>query len=374
VQVNILLSILAIPILIYVGVRLFLLTPVFGAKSEGESLEKIKLSPQFIKGRFRNFGAKRADMTFSKMPQLIQESNKRKINRKPSHLVTWLKREREDFEQHHNDQLRATWFGHSAILFEMEGLRFAIDPMLGQAASPIPLAVRRFHKSVPLKAQDFPELDAVIYTHDHYDHLDYGTVKKLKNKVKHWYTPLGVAAHLKRWGVKPDNITELDWWEETTLGHLTLTSTPNQHFSGRTFQGRDRTLWCSWVINGKHNKIFFNGDSGYYDGFRIIGEKHGPFDLCFMECGQYHHLWKENHMTPEESVQAFTELGGKKIIPIHWGAFTLAPHSWTDPIERMAHACSQLQLDLITPKIGETVILHKHEPKEKWWIADTTKN
>ena len=142
-----------------------MLTPVFGAKSEGASLERIKQSPQYIKGRFRNFGAKRADMTFAKMPQLMKESNKKKIDKRPPKAVTWLKRKREEFEQEHNDHFRATWFGHSALLIEMEGLRFAIDPMLGQAAAPIPFAVRRFHKSVPLKAADFPELDAVIYTH-----------------------------------------------------------------------------------------------------------------------------------------------------------------------------------------------------------------
>ncbi len=353
--------------LLYILVRLFLLTPVFGAESKGEYAERIKNSPQFIKGRFRNFGAKRADMTFSKMPKLMQESSNSKIERKPKRKINWLQRQRSEFEQNHSDDFRATWLGHSALLIEMEGMRFAIDPMLGQAAAPLPFAVRRFHKSVPLKAEDFPELDAVIYTHDHYDHLDYGSVKKLKHKVKHWYAPLGVGAHLRRWGVDPDAITEVDWWEENTLGHLKLISTSNQHFSGRTFGGRDKTLWCSWVIEGQKNKIYFNGDSGYYDGFRVIGEKYGPFDLCFMECGQYHYMWKENHMTPEESALAFKELKGEKLIPIHWGAFTLAPHSWTDPIERIVYACEQNGIELITPRIGETVVLGKYEPKAKWW-------
>ena len=344
-------------------------TAVFGAESQGESLERIKTSPQFIKGRFRNQDRKRADMTLSKMPKLMQESNTGKVDRKPRHQVAYLKRTKEDFAQRPDEPLRVTWFGHSAVLIEIEGVSLLMDPMLGKAAAPVPFAVRRFHKEVPLAPEDFPEIDAVIYTHDHYDHLDYKSVKRLKSKVGHWFVPLGVAAHLKRWGVAAELITESDWWEERRFKHLTLISTPNQHFSGRKFAWRDKTLWCSWVIKSEQQSIFFNGDSGYYGGFTKIGDAYGPFDLCFMECGQYHYMWKENHMIPEETAQAFIELKGKKLIPIHWGAFTLAPHSWTDPIERLTAAASKLNIDLITPRIGESVILGKHEPKSQWWMS-----
>lgn len=342
-------------------------TAVFGAESTGESLKRIQNSPQFIKGRFRNQGRKRADMTLSKMPKLMQESNTVKVDRKPKQKVQYIKRRKEEFENLPVDPLRVTWFGHSAVLIEIEGVRLLMDPMLGKAAAPVPFAVRRFHKEVPLAPKDFPDIDAVIYTHDHYDHLDYKSVKRLKDKVKHWFVPLGVAAHLKRWGVLGEHITESDWWEERTFKHLTLISTPNQHFSGRKFAWRDKTLWCSWIIKSEHNSIYFNGDSGYYGGFEKIGTAYGPFDLCFMECGQYHYMWKENHMIPEETAQAFLELKGKKMIPIHWGAFTLAPHSWTDPIERLSNAAQELKIDLITPRIGESVILNKYEPKEQWW-------
>jgi len=343
-------------------------TAVFGAESSGEDLERILNSPQFINGRFRNQGRKRADMTLAKMPQLMRENNTGKVERKPKSKVEFLQRSKADFEILPEEALRITWFGHSAFLVEIEGIRLLFDPQLGRYAAPVPFAVRRFHKRVPLKPEDFPEIDAVIYTHDHYDHLDYRSVKALKNKVGHWITPLGVGAHLKRWGVDPNSITQLDWWEEISFKHLGIISTPNQDFSGRKFSWRDKTLWCSWVIQGTENKLFFNGDSGYYNGFEMIGEKFGPFDVCMMECGQYHYMWKENHMTPEETAQAFLELKGKTMIPMHWGAFTLAPHSWTDPIERISHMAKELGFNLITPRIGESVIPGKHEPKEQWWI------
>jgi len=342
-------------------------TAVFGAEATGEDLQRIINSPQFVKGRFRNQGRKRADMTLSKMPKLMRENNTGKVERKPTKKIQYLERSKADFATLPDQPLRITWFGHSAFLVEIEGIRLLFDPQLGKAAAPVPFAVRRFHKRVPLQPEDFPEIDAVIYTHDHYDHLDYASVKKLKDKVGHWITPLGVGAHLKRWGVDPKLITQLDWWEETSFKHLRIISTPNQHFSGRKFAWRDKTLWSSWVIEGKENKIFFNGDSGYYSGFEIIGNKFGPFDICLMECGQYHYMWKENHMTPEETAQAFLELKGKSMIPMHWGAFTLAPHSWTDPVERISHMSEELGFNLITPRIGESVIPGKHEPKEKWW-------
>lgn len=342
-------------------------TPVFGAESKGEHLQRIQNSPQFVKGRFRNRNRKRADMTLARMPQLMKESNTGKVERKPAKRIQYLSRTKEDFASLPVEPLRITWLGHSAFLIEMEGIRILFDPQLGRYAAPVPFAVRRFHKSVPIKPEDLPGIDAVIYTHDHYDHLDYGSVKRIKDKVKHWITPLGVGAHLVRWGVKREHITELDWWEKTQLHHLTLVSTPNQHFSGRKFAWRDKTLWCSWVVQGAENKIFFNGDSGYYGGFEEIGKAYGPFDVCMMECGQYHYMWKENHMVPEETAQAFIELKGKKLIPMHWGAFTLAPHSWTDPIERLSIAANELNIDLITPRIGESVIPGVSEPKAQWW-------
>jgi len=363
----ILLYILIVIVLFTIAVLLYMKLPVFGAKVEGDLLTRLEQSPQFINGRFRNRNRKRADMSLSKMPKLIQESNNSKVDKKPRRAIPFLERKKEDFTATYNGKLRITWFGHSAFLLEVDGLKILIDPMLGKAAAPVSFAVRRFHKKVPIQVEDLPEIDAVIFTHDHYDHLDYGTVKKLRNKVKHFYTPLGVGAHLEKWGVDKKKVSELDWWGETTLGHIGLTATPTQHFSGRTFGDRDKTLWCSWVIQTKELNLFFSSDSGYFGGFEQIGNEYGPFDLCFMECGQYHYMWKENHMTPEESAQAFLDLKGEKMIAMHWGAFSLAPHDWRDPIERMVHASKELDIDLITPKIGESVELEIHEPKAYWW-------
>jgi len=359
--------ILVLIILIPICVYLYMKLPQFGATVTEERMKSFSESPQFKKGRFRNYNFVRADMSFSKLPQLMKESLFSGLDKVPDINLPQVQRRKEEFEITTDDSLRMTWFGHSAYLVEMEGKKIFFDPMLGAAASPIFLAVRRFNQTLPLRAEDLPELDAVVFTHDHYDHLDYSTILKIKDKVKHFYTPLGVGDHLIKWGVSPDKVTQLDWWQNIKIDHLKLICTPTQHFSGRTIKDRDRTLWSSWVLQSQHKNIFFNGDSGYFKGFKEIGDKYGPFDVCFMECGQYHYMWKENHMLPEETAQAFLDLQGEILIPLHWGSFSLAPHDWHDPIERLSAACDSLNIDLITPKIGQTVIHDKDMQVDKWW-------
>ncbi|SFC91293.1 L-ascorbate metabolism protein UlaG, beta-lactamase superfamily [Bacillus sp. OV322] len=268
-----------------------------------------------------------------------------------------------------SDAPRVTWFGHSAFYLEMEGKRLLFDPMFGSRPSPVSWAgTKRYTRSFPVQPDDFVELDAIIISHDHYDHLDYLSIRQLKDKTPRLIVPMGVRQHLIKWGVPSEKITEHNWWDELKLDGLTLACTPARHFSGRGLFNRDSTLWCSWVIAGRETKVFYSGDSGYGPHFKEIGEKYGPFHLTLLECGQYDERWSAIHMMPEQTVQAHLDLGGNLLIPVHWGAFTLAFHSWTDPAERVTKAARKHQIDISTPRIGETVLFASGQyPNTSWW-------
>ena len=263
-----------------------------------------------------------------------------------------------------------TWYGHSAILLEIEGKRILIDPMLGPAASPVPFLTKRFEYEDPIDLDDIVDIDAVLISHDHYDHLDYPTISKIKDKVGHFYTALAVGEHLKHWGISSDKITELDWWQTSKIGHIELVATPARHFSGRGVTDRNKTQWASWVILGRHNRVYFSGDSGYAPHFSEIGDKYGPFDFTMMECGQYNEMWEAIHMMPEQTIQAHIDLKGKIMMPIHWGAFNLSLHDWTDPIERAKAEADRLGVTLLSPYIGDRFVIEKEGPEEpnaNWW-------
>ncbi|MFD0050955.1 MBL fold metallo-hydrolase [Actinomycetes bacterium NPDC127524] len=267
------------------------------------------------------------------------------------------------------DAPQVTWFGHSAFYLEMEGKRLLFDPMFGSRPSPVSWAgTKRYSRSFPVQPDDFVELDAIVISHDHYDHLDYRSIRQLKDKTPRLIVPVGVRQHLIKWGVPSEKITEHNWWDELKLDGLTLACTPARHFSGRGLFNRDSTLWCSWVIAGRETKVFYSGDSGYGPHFKEIGEKYGPFHLTLLECGQYDERWSAIHMMPEQTVQAHLDLGGNLLIPVHWGAFTLAFHSWTDPAERVTKAARKHQINISTPRIGETVLFASGQyPKTSWW-------
>ncbi len=251
---------------------------------------------------------------------------------------------------------------------ELDGKKIFLDPILGDVLGPHPLiGSKRFNDTLPLAIENIPNLDAVIISHDHYDHLDYGSIKKLKDRVAHFYVPLGVGAHLISWGVREDKITEMDWWESISFSGIKLTATPSRHFSGRGITDRFSTQWSSWVIKGENANIYFSGDSGYDSHFKEIGDKFGPFDLAIMECGQYDAQWPLIHMMPEETVQASIDVKGELLLPIHWGAFKLGLHSWTDPIERVTTEASLKNVTITTPIIGETVIVGEPIPTSEWW-------
>ncbi|MDP4128047.1 MAG: MBL fold metallo-hydrolase [Bacillota bacterium] len=256
------------------------------------------------------------------------------------------------------EQTKVIWFGHSTILLEIEGKRILLDPTFADSPSPFPLiGGKRFSRVLPIEPENIPPIDVVILSHDHYDHMDYRSIKKLKDKTTLFCIPSGVGKRLIEWGVDQKKIREFDWWNELELAGLTLACTPAKHFSGRTMFDRNNTLWCSWVIVGPRTKTFFSGDGGYGSHFDQIGKKYGPFDLTLMECGQYDERWSDIHMLPEETVQAHIDVNGKILLPIHWAAFSLAFHDWTDPIERVIKAAKERKVCITTPKICEAVIV-----------------
>jgi L-ascorbate metabolism protein UlaG (beta-lactamase superfamily) len=341
--------------------------PALGGRTSKDKLPLIQQSKNFSKGKFINQIDTSMEMGIKNTIAVLIEFIKGNPKGKPSGEIPVEFLNPNDIQA--NKQARVTWFGHSALLLELDGKILLLDPMLGIAPSPFPqFGGKRYSKKLPIEIEQLPQIDAVLISHDHYDHLDYGSIKKLKDKVNHFFVPLGVGAHLERWGVDPKKISEHDWWDEVEYEGLTLASTPARHFSGRNLTNRNSTLWCSWVIQGQAAKVYFGADSGYGPHFLEIGAKYGPFDLTLMECGQYDERWAAIHMLPEETVQAHLDVKGKVMIPIHWGAFTLSLHDWTDPAERVTKAAKEHNVILATPKIGEPVTIGASGyPNAAWW-------
>ncbi|MBZ0098061.1 MAG: MBL fold metallo-hydrolase, partial [Taibaiella sp.] len=302
------------------------------------------------------------------VPYLLSQMFKRDGSRRPATSFPVLKIDSLDVERKPDSITRLTWFGHSAFLVEISGKKILLDPMFGPVPAPHPmLGGKRFSDGLPIEIEKLPQIDAIIMSHDHYDHLDYGSIMKLMAKTKEFYMPLGVGAHFRRWGVSAEKIHELDWWQEIRLDSLVFACTPARHFSGRGFGDRAATLWASWVIIAPGAKIYFIGDSGYGPHFRQIGEKYGGFDFAMLECGQYGDKWKAIHMTPEETIQATIDVQAKAAMPIHWAAFTLAFHSWTDPVIRATKKAEEMGVPFYTPQIGQPVVLEEEIPSSRWW-------
>ena len=263
--------------------------------------------------------------------------------------------------------------GHSTILLKLDGTFWLTDPVFSDRASPFQwLGPKRFHQP-PISIEDLPPIKGVMLSHDHYDHLDEAAIRLLAAKTEFFLTPLGVGDRLLEWGVDPAKVQQLDWWQSTQVGSVDLVATPAQHFSGRGLRDGNQTLWASWVIySGKDAdavRIFFSGDTGYFDGFKAIGDKYGPFDLTLMETGAYDKNWPYVHMQPEQTLQAHLDLRGNWLLPIHNGTFDLAMHTWHEPFDRITALAKAKGVSITTPCMGEPLNLNKPHAGSAWWLT-----
>lgn len=342
--------------------------PPFGGRPGKHHRARAARSANYASGKFLNAVPTPMTMTRHDVHSMVQDQWRGNPAARPARPL-------EVTAPVHTDDSAAhlSWLGHSTMLLRMQGVHVLFDPVFGKAASPVSFAgPRRFPTDRPIRLQDLPDIDVVCISHDHYDHLDYFTVKRLKRTVRMFFVPLGVGAHLERWGVKTACITELDWWDEATFGGLRFACTPARHFSGRTLTDRFRTLWCGWVVGDNVARLFFSGDTGYGPHFKKIGKKYGPFNLAMLECGQYDYRWPTVHMLPEQTAQACADVRATRLLPMHWGAFRLAFHDWSEPVERVLKAMRQLDkaVEVATPRIGQTIsVTSKAFPAERWWEA-----
>ncbi len=320
-------------------------------------------SPNYAQGRFRNLYPIRRIRVGAALRAFAGASR----HREPRQPIPVVRRSRRSFAKPSPSGLRVTWIGHSSALLELDGRRFLLDPVWSRRASPIQLGGPKRFFDPPLRLQDLPRIHAVVISHDHYDHLDRHTVEQLARTPVRFVVPLGVGAHLERWGVRPRRITELDWWERTKVGGVTLMAVPARHGSGRGMLSLNHTLWASWVLMGPRHRAFFSGDTGYSPTFAEVGSRFGPFDVTMIESGAYNAQWADFHLGPEQAVAAHQDLRGRVFMPIHWGTFVLAPHGWTEPAERVRVAARAAGVTAVIPRPGASFEPTSPPPLTRWW-------
>ncbi|WP_312870989.1 MBL fold metallo-hydrolase [Streptomyces lonarensis] len=338
----------------------------FGAEPAGERLERLRRSPHFREGGFHNERTISTTPSGDGTPSLVRAMLRRE-DRRRRRPAGRLPLDRSLPAVPPAGGLRLTWLGHATVLVEIDGHRVLFDPVWGRRCSPFSFAGPARVHAVPVDLADLGAVDVVVISHDHYDHLDMPTVRALAASGTRFAVPLGVGAHLEHWGVPAEQITELDWNESTAVGELTLTATPGQHFCGRGLRRRALTLWASWAVAGPEHRVFHSGDTGYFPGFARIGEEHGPFDATMMQIGAYSDYWPDVHMTPEEGLQAHRDLDGGVLLPIHWGTFNLALHSWDEPVERTVAAAEAAGVRYAVPVPGGSFEPAAELPTAPWW-------
>lgn len=338
---------------------------VFGENPSGARLEHMKLSKQYQKDSevFQNADPRFAlTSDFLGIMKEMMFGDQTRLPRKP------LPEVKPDLSQFlaPSDDIKFIWLGHSTFLIRIQGKTILVDPVFGPYASPVPLFFGKRFQPPLLNASTLPPIDVVVISHDHYDHLEMDTIKHFVGSSTEFVVPLGVGSHLESWGISVKQIHELDWWEETLVADVKFVCTPAQHFSGRGTK-RNNTLWSGWVIAGQQKKIFYSGDSGYSSHFQEIGQRLGPFDLTFMEDGQYNEKWLAVHNLPEQAVQAHIDVKGATMVPVHWGAYELAFHDWFDPAERVVREAEKRAVKLLNPRLGELLSLSQAKAPDFWW-------
>ncbi|MFE9251349.1 MBL fold metallo-hydrolase [Streptomyces sp. NPDC007088] len=348
----------------------------FGADATGARLERIRRSPHFdqARGVFRNPEGPKAPPPGSRLEFLQNYFRKdQRALRAPEGTLPVHPTTLADLTREPAPGLRVTWMGHSSVLVEIDGARVLFDPVWGERCSPFSFAgPKRLHPA-PVGLEALGPVDAVVISHDHYDHLDLPSVRRLARTGTLFVVPLGIGAHLERWGVAPERLRELDWHESTRVAGLDLTATPARHFCGRGLRNQQHTLWASWVVAGPEHRVYHSGDTGYFPGFGDIGTAHGPFDTTMIQIGAYSPYWPDIHMTPEEGVRAHLDLQGGSpsgvLLPIHWGTFNLAPHAWAEPGEWTRDAAAEAGQAVAFPRPGQPFDPAGELPREPWWRA-----
>ncbi len=358
-------GIIGLVALLALGSFLFMRHPMFGKQPEGERLERIRKSPNYKNGTFRNVSG--ADMTVStgmKIRGIWKLFFDRTKNVHPDKDIPTIK---TDLNNLPLDKDILVWFGHSSLYLQVECKRILVDPVL-ISGSPVSFFNKPFRGTSLYQPEDMPDVDYLVITHDHWDHLDYKTILRLKDRTGNVICPLGAGAHFEYWGFNPANIIELDWYEDTPLtAGMKLTAVPSSHFSGRGF-GSDHSLWAGYMLQSHLGNIYLSGDGGYDIHFKQIKERFGTIDLAIMENGQYNEMIRHIHIIPDDLVKAIEELQPKRLMTVHNSKFALGIHPWYEPMQKIEAAARKHSFNLITPRIGEPVML-KDSPQrfEKWW-------
>lgn len=355
---------LAVAVIILLSVYLLSQSDKMGALPTAARLDRMNHTKTFKNGVYENLeltpAIKEGVSTMQMLRSFFFGKDKRNV---PDSALVTIKTDLKALDPQEN---LLVWFGHSSYYLQLDGKRILVDPVFSKYASPVPVSIKAFEMTNPYFAEDMPDIDILVITHDHWDHLDYPTFMKIKDRCKQIVTSLGVGAHFERWGYPSDRIHELYWGEGYQTDSLSFTAAPARHFAGRWLK-RNTSLWSAFVLQGKDYKIFIGGDSGYGKHFKAIGEQHGPFDLAILENGQYNEFWKYIHMMPEEVVQAAEDLHSREILPVHSAKFPLANHAWDEPLIRVSQEAKRKGRPIWTPQIGQVVYLNKENSFKEWW-------